>query len=469
MGVARRGRPGKLPILACAAALLLSLGWYVARGDGASSRRPPPVAAVRLVQPGQYQLLASGRLEAEVRGRGTSPVRVSLLSRVAGARGLRTLAPSQKMRLVRGRTTSVSLGLTPPGASLIASCDPQVLILRVSPLRRGRFRTVDHARTLRTDPPACGQFFAADSVWNAPLAADASLDPNSAAVTAELVRQVREGYAGNLQPTINTTQYSAPIYTVPAGQRPVRVILDKPPGVATELARAFEAVPVPDHALPAPGTDAQLVVWQPATDTMWEFWRMRRGPDGWHAGWGGRMTDASSSAGVYQGSSWGATATSLPLAGGLITVPELRRRRIDHALALAIPSARRGEFSLPAQRTDGRSASPDSVPEGARFRLDPRLDLDRLGLPPVVLAIARAAQRYGMIVRDRAGAVVLYAEDPRPLGWDPYPQLFGGSAPRELLRAFPWEHLQLMAMQLRSEGDRPSPIERTVCGAVACE
>ena len=37
--------------------------------------------------------------------------------------------------------------------------------------------------------------------------------------------------------------------------------------------------------------------------------------------------------------------------------------------------ARAGVFSWPAQRTDGLLDSPDAIPEGARFRLDPNLDI----------------------------------------------------------------------------------------------
>ncbi len=189
------------------------------------------------------------------------------------------------------------------------------------------------------------------------------------------------------------------------------------------LQRAFEKVPLPEDAEPAPGVDGHLTVWQPATDKLWEFFQMRREADGWHASWGGAIQHVSQSAGYYTRASWpggqsywGATGTSLPVAGGVITVGELSRGSIDHALALNIPEVRAGEFSWPAQRSDGESRAPDAIPEGARFRLDPRLDLGRLDLPPVVLAIARAAQRYGIVLRDRSSTVAFYAEFPGGTG-----------------------------------------------------
>jgi hypothetical protein len=61
--------------------------------------------------------------------------------------------------------------------------------------------------------------------------------------------------------------------------------------------------------------------------------------------------------------------------------------------------------------------------------------------------MAHAVQRYGMIVRDRAGCVCFYAEDTTRLSTWPYGALFktnwldGNNA----LRGFPWASLQAVA------------------------
>jgi hypothetical protein len=150
---------------------------------------------------------------------------------------------------------------------------------------------------------------------------------------------------------------------------------------------------------------------------------------------------------------WGATATGFPLIAGLIRMDELARGRIDHALAISIPGARAGVFAWPAQRTDGTLVSDDALPEGAHLRLDPALDIAALRLPAPTRAIAVAAQRYGLIVRDRtARTTALYAEDPGSTGANPYPRLFGGRLPSEVLARFPWERLQLLRMSLRRAG-----------------
>ena len=62
--------------------------------------------------------------------------------------------------------------------------------------------------------------------------------------------------------------------------------------------------------------------------------------------------------------------------------------------------------------------------------------------------MAEAAQRYGIVIRDRAGVVAFYGEDPARLGKDPYPSLYDGRYPDELLAAFPWPSLQVLKLSL---------------------
>ena len=302
------------------------------------------------------------------------------------------------------------------------------------------------------------RLFAPDSIWNAHLPAHARLDPRSARLASLFAAEISRERMLRIGPWIQTTQYSTPVYTVPRRQRPVRVVLDARGPYGRGLRRAFAAVPLPADARPAPGSDGHLVVVQPSTDRLWEFWKLRRDPPQWRAAWGGAIRRVSRSPGYFTRvswpgahRSWGATATSLALAGGLIRIRELERGRIDHALAIAIPDMRAGVAAWPAQRTDGSLHTADAIPAGAHFRLDPTVDIDALGLPPAARAIARAAQRYGMIVDDRTlHATGFAAEDPGPNRSNPYPALFGGRSPDELLARFPWHRLQLLRMRLRA-------------------
>jgi hypothetical protein len=76
-----------------------------------------------------------------------------------------------------------------------------------------------------------------------------------------------------------------------------------------------------------------------------------------------------------------------------------------------------------------------------------------------VATLAHAAQRYGIIVRDRSNAVAFAAQNANSLPWNPYPALFGGQSPSELLRQFPWSRLQLVRMELRQmPGQQPGTL-----------
>lgn len=308
-------------------------------------------------------------------------------------------------------------------------------------------------------PPVPFRFFAPTSFWNEPVPADAPLDPSSAAIVSAFdgeVTAAEEAKKG--LPNINTTAWSVPIYTVPNTQATVEVTQEYGGNVNVALQSAWDAVPLPPEARPAVGSDADLVVWQPSTDKLWEFWGLEKTDTGWQARWGGAMDSASSDSGVYgpeawPGASqdWGVSATSLSVAGGLITLEDLELGQINHALAIAVPNTREGEYASPAHRTDGYSTAPLSLPEGAHLRLDPNLDLASLHLPRLTLMMAEAAQRYGIFVRDSAANVAFVAQDPTPTGTDPYTGAHGyfeGKSPQQLLASFPWRYLQLLKMEL---------------------
>jgi hypothetical protein len=191
-------------------------------------------------------------------------------------------------------------------------------------------------------------------------------------------------------------------------------------------------------------------------------------PGEWHAAYGGFMAEVSKSPGYYrtlfdstggvlEQANWGSAATALPLAGGLITKEDIARGSIDHALSIGLDNSgadailRAGQFAFPAQRSDGRSEAPDSIPEGARLVLDPDLEIGSLGLPPFVEMLAEAAQKYGMIVHDGSAATVIYAEDPAPYVREGQPNFYRplvGSNSLQTLRAFPWQDLELARMRL---------------------
>ncbi len=309
--------------------------------------------------------------------------------------------------------------------------------------------------------PAPFRFFSSTSFWNEPVPADAALDPRSAPLVAALAEEAEAEVREGRGPNFNTVNYSVPIYTVPESQPTVTVQLVGHP-YEQALRAAWAAVPLPPGAHPASGTDKHLVVWQPSTGRMWEFWHLEETPGGvWQAMWGGAMQNVSSDLGVYgpeawpgAETSWGGSASSLSLAGGLVTFEDLEDGEINHALAMAVPNVRAGVYASPAQRTDGISTSPLSLPEGAHLRLNPALNLATLHLSRLGLMLAEAAQKYGIFIRSSgpAGGIMnFYGQDPTPTGSNPYTApggYFEGKSSAEAIAGFPWNQLQLLNMEL---------------------
>jgi hypothetical protein len=275
---------------------------------------------------------------------------------------------------------------------------------------------------------------------------------------AEVAREEELG----IGPWIST---DAKIYVVGPHQPTVPVGLDDPSASwRAPLQRAFRAVPIPPDAQPGSDQDGEMTVWQPSRNKLWEFFQMRLLSDGWHAAWGGAIRNVSRSPGYYSAGawpgasrSWGATASGLPHAAGVITLAEIKQGAIRHALAVNLPYPCQGVYSWPARRTDGTGTAASCIPEGAHLRIDPSLNIPALHLPKLVRMIARAAQKYGMIVRDQTHwDIDFWIESPSPTGTNPFysngtPSRTGpfhGLWPNQLMRYFPWNSVQVLKMKL---------------------
>jgi hypothetical protein len=294
--------------------------------------------------------------------------------------------------------------------------------------------------------------FSPDSFWYTPIPADAPLNANSAGFVAEFLRQ-KAAYYGTVN--INTRDYSSPVYTVAAKMPTVTVTqwdCQKKGFSDPGLAQQWKAVPIPDHAVPSKGTDAEMTIYQPATDTIWEFWQTKKIDGQWRACWGGRLQQISRSYGVFD-KHYGTTATSLPFLGGQITAEELQRGEIRHAIGIALVEIERADmFSWPANRSDGFNpkGAKNRIPEGLRFRLDPAVNVDALHMSRAGKVIAKAAQKYGFIVLDKAGAIAIRGQNAvsyTALGApDPYPALFEGKPNYSVLDGLPWDRIQFLPL-----------------------
>ncbi len=299
--------------------------------------------------------------------------------------------------------------------------------------------------------------FASTSPWYTAIPTTVTLNSNSANMLQDFLNQKPTSlYNGTVN--VNTRSYSSPVFIAPAGAATVKVSqwdCQKKGYFDPSLATQWAAVPVPANAQPSSGTDGEMTIYQPSTNTIWEFWKTQKYADGtWHACWGGRMQNASTNPGYFP-ANYGTTATSLPFLAGQITANELKRGEIKHAIGIALRNATTWSlFSWPAQRSDGNGAS--IIPEGTRIRLDPTINVDSLSLHPMAKIIAKAAQKYGFIVWDRAGSISIRAQNLvsyTALGQpDPYHSdtmhtgLFGTTPDYDVLKNFPWSRLQFLPM-----------------------
>jgi hypothetical protein len=302
-------------------------------------------------------------------------------------------------------------------------------------------------------PAVADQLFAPSSYRNTPLPANAPIDWMSRSYVLDVAGKASRGAY------VNYASYSTPVYTVPADQPTTAVVVDDPRYQQCLygdpcLIEQWRAVPLPADPVPSPGTDGHLVVYQPSTDTLWEFWKFRMVSGQPHAYFGGSLEHVSTNPGHFTsspGTRYGASATGIPLLVGLQRLSELRAGAIEHVVDFAIHEPQRG-FRFPAQRGDGTNLLLTAPSEGTCFRFPPSLDLASYGLTPYGAVLARAIQKYGLVLRDRSGpGLVVYAEIPTD-GSDPYTApdgIFGGlnndGDPGGVLRNFPWYQLQALA------------------------
>jgi hypothetical protein len=87
---------------------------------------------------------------------------------------------------------------------------------------------------------------------------------------------------------------------------------------------------------------------------------------------------------------------------------EVLSGEINHKLSCALRFVALKEYVYPAIWTDGNFKG--GVPEGSVIQLDPNLDLAKFDLLPGEIVVAKALQKYGMVVVDFAAGNVLYGE-----------------------------------------------------------
>jgi hypothetical protein len=274
--------------------------------------------------------------------------------------------------------------------------------------------------------------FGKDSPLRMPLPKDVVLHPHSQEMIADLYGHCREARLGSCKfPRLagvpdagqSFTDFGTPIYfALPATRR--RTIectrfACGVQGVRNEDTRALFDVPIPAGARPDPSPDAHLVVYDPARGLSWELFGARYSPGTGH--WktlGGIRWDLNGPGYDAIGEPGTAVGAGVPMFGTVLRPEEIRDALNDgtgvvpHILSGGYDSPRTRCFIGPlAKTTDGDDGRQWAIPEGAILQLDPALNIDKLGLTPAAKVIARTLQRYGMVIRDDAGAFQIDMEN----------------------------------------------------------
>jgi hypothetical protein len=234
---------------------------------------------------------------------------------------------------------------------------------------------------------------------------------------------------------------SLPIYRVPRDQPGVAISVLS--GCNNFLPDTGSEIPIPPYATLTGSSDNPLVVYQPSTGSDWELWRATKNSNGtYSACWGGKL-DMADSTGVFPWP-YGMSATGISYLATAITEADIASGRIDHAIAIQIPRCNEGVY--PADRHDCGS-DPGQPAEGQWFRLPANLPMPG-GLTPFAQMVFRALQRYGAVVTDFAGAVMLEAEQPSDWaeeggsGVDPITASWEGLPEYKVVAGLPWSSLQ---------------------------
>lgn len=304
-------------------------------------------------------------------------------------------------------------------------------------LTEGTFSTVAVPGTYLTVP------FNSNSIWNRPIPADATVDPNSAARVALMSTVLPFITPGATElwshpiyyATSETPRYDVP-YTNPAES--VYNVYDIPIGTA------YYADPADTGGGEFDG-NIIIVDQRGSGDIAWAFWRFINDTEN-------NGTASTSSSGYadlgtvgdgivnYLGGQWGGRATGWNKIAGLIHPEEITQGTIQHALVMSVP----GQFVAgtgiwpSAAGVDGYNDDPDNgqhapypLREGDLIQLNPSINIGTVGnLTPAGTIIARALQTYGAWIGDIGSWSAIYFRE--------YLQLSGGTA---ALDTAPWAGL----------------------------
>jgi hypothetical protein len=274
--------------------------------------------------------------------------------------------------------------------------------------------------------------FGVSSFWNLRL-------PSAPVVSARNGDYIGYFVAHATNPNLSVGTWSVPV----AEAHPSDATFAVPCTKYTCTLGAFGAFGIPVTAQHDPSGDGHLAVYDPLSNREWDLWQASFDGASWSASAGAAVSMAG--AGLAAANTGAGDAANFPLLGGLVRPEEILQGHIDHALVFGLPGIGAGAPVCPATHNAPTSSDPNALREGTLLQLDPTLDVNTLAIPAWAKTVARAMQSYGMYLRDNAGALGVYAENPLGRGYNPWPALLGSTSEYPSLNGIPWNRFRVLA------------------------
>ena len=282
--------------------------------------------------------------------------------------------------------------------------------------------------------PGYTRWYAANSFWNTPISASASIDPNSANIISYAISSYGSGAS-----LANDNAWGLSYVYTTASSKAYTV-------ACTEYCSSSTTVlPIPAGTVPNTGSDGHLSVINGANEIdMWQA-KYNASSDSWSAstittttinGWGANCAEGQSC--------MGANAAGFALLGGAIRPEEISAGVIPHALSLMTPATRSGYIACPATSSDGKSSNANAIPEGAQIQLNPSFNVAAQSWAPWQKTIAVALQQYGAFVSDTGGSLAFYAVNDINSGNVTWTSV--GMTKSPSLSWLPWSQMQVLTM-----------------------
>jgi hypothetical protein len=281
------------------------------------------------------------------------------------------------------------------------------------------------------DIAACGRPYPSTSVWNVPL------DWSVAKIHPESDLMLRAFFESREWIGSDTSQYTPNMYWASNDTPlvPIRLLENRFRDALSDQQLRYGVpggtvwIPLPSEAVPAVGTDGQLLVINVDTG---EEWGLNEGFIDTNGQWfaSGIYRYHVDNSGIPP-EGFGQRGAGIGQLAGIVRRCEVERGRIDHAVTLAYdypcePEVCRQNgwpaYLPPFRKTDGKGDSPYDMPEGTRIAIRPEITREEIeeacdGIKGCVVW-ALNMQEYGGFIVDRSGHPKTYAEGDATAQWD---------------------------------------------------